>query len=83
MDGNYFFVHVEISSKEKHHMLESHACPQRGYLRQTTRKLFEHGLDPEEFESLYKLRLRMEKEIGGKKNTAHCYMADVRYDDLI
>jgi predicted aldo/keto reductase-like oxidoreductase len=45
MDGNYL-VNVEISSKVKHHMLESHARPVRGNLRQTTRKLFEHGQKP-------------------------------------
>ena len=39
MDGNYL-VNVEISSKVKHHMLESHARPVRGNLRQITRKLF-------------------------------------------
>ena len=112
MDGNYL-VNVEISSKVKHHMLESHARPVRGNLRQTTRKLFEHGqkpykhclkkfqdtptdvkiagnfsnfgnttrkfqqiasesryqnrLDPEEFERLCKLRVRMDKEIEGQK----------------
>jgi hypothetical protein len=39
MDWNYL-VNVEISSKVKHHMLESHARPVRGNLRQITRKLF-------------------------------------------
>lgn len=114
MDGNYL-VNVEISSKVKHHMLESHARPVRGNLRQITRKLFEHEqkpykhylkkcqdtptdakiagnfsnfgnttrtfqqiasesryqnrLDPEEFESVCKLRVRMEKEIEGQKNS--------------
>ena len=114
MDGNYL-VNVEISSKVKHYMLESHERPVRGNLRQITRKLFEHGqkpykhylkkcqdtptdvkiagnfsnfgnttrtfqqiasesryqnrLDPEEFESLCKLRVRMEKEIEGQKNS--------------
>jgi hypothetical protein len=45
MDGNYL-VNVEISSRVKHHMLESHARPVRGNLRHTTRKLFEHGQKP-------------------------------------